>query len=112
MVIGTGSGDSGLVNGDNSAVGVSNQLGVEVEGASIAVVVSNSGSSSSNRGNGGSSGVAEGRGVSIGLSLDSQVIGTGSGNSRLINWDNSAIGVSDQLCVEVEGASIAVGGSV
>jgi len=128
-VIGTGSGDSGLINGDNSAIGVSNQLGVEVEGTSIAVVVSNSGSSSSNGGNGGSSGVghggdgggsgdhgssgvAEGRGVSIGLSLDSQVIGTGSGNSGLINRDNSAVGVSDQLGVEVEGASIAVGGSV
>merc|ERR1719480_180565 len=120
MVIGTGSSDSGLINGDNSAVGVSNQLGVEVEGASIAVVVSNSGSSSSNRGNGGSSGVghggdggvAEGRSVSIGLSLDSQVIGTGSGNSGLINGDNSAVGVGDQLGVEVEGASIAIGGSV
>merc|ERR1719480_25962 len=120
MVIGTGSSDSGLINGDNSAVGVSNQLGVEVEGASIAVVVSNSGSSSSNRGNGGSSGVghggdggvAEGRSVSIGLSLDSQVIGTGSGNSGLINRDNSAIGASDQLGVEVEGASIAVGRGV
>jgi len=56
-VISAGSGDSGLINRDNSAIGVSDQLGVEVEGASIAVVVSNSGSGSSNWSNGGSSGV-------------------------------------------------------
>jgi len=122
-VIGTGSGNSGLINGNNSAIGVSNELGVQVEGASVAV--GNSGGSSSDGGGGnhgsggvgdggdrGSSGVAEGWGVSIGLSLDSKVISTGGGHSGLINRDNSAIGVSDQLGVEVEGASIAVGGGV
>jgi len=124
QMVSTGSGDSGLINRDNSAVGVSNQLGVEVEGASIAVVDGGNGSSNSNGSNGGSSGnggggsdhrgsgVAEGRGIGVGLTLDSEVISTGSGNSGLINRDNSAVGVSDQLSVEVEGASIAVGRGV
>jgi len=128
-VISTGSGNSGLINGNNSAVRVSNELGVQVEGAGIAV--GNSGGSSSdgggsNHGSGsvgdggdgggsgdnGSSGVVEGRGVGIGLSLDGKVISTGGGHSGLINGDNSAVRVSDQLGVEVEGASIAVGGGV
>jgi len=120
QMVSTGSGDSGLINRDNSAIGVSNQLSVEVEGASIAVVDGGNGSSNSNgsSGNGGGggdhrgSGVAEGRGIGVGLTLDSEVISTGSGNSGLINRDNSAIGVSDQLGVEVEGASIAVGRGV
>jgi len=124
QMVSTGSSDSGLINRDNSAVGVSNQLSVEVEGASIAVVDGGNGSSNSNGGNSGSSGngggsgdhrgssVAEGRGIGVGLSLDSKVVSTGSGNSGLINRDNSAIGVSDQLGVEVEGASIAVGRGV
>ena len=128
-VIGTGSGNSGLINGNNSAIGVSDELGVQVEGAGIAV--GNSGSSSSDGGGGnhgssgvgdggngggsgdhGSSGVVEGRGVGIGLSLDGEVISTGGGDSGLINGDNSAVRVSDQLGVEVEGAGIAVGGGV
>jgi len=108
QVVSTGGSDSGLINRDNSAIGVSNQLSVEVEGASIAVVDGGNRSSNSN----GSSGVAEGRGIGVGLTLDSEVISTGSGNSGLINRDNSAIGVSDQLGVEVEGASIAVGRGV
>jgi len=118
QVISTGGGDSGLINRDNSAIGVSDQLSVEVEGASIAVVDGGNGSSNSNGGNSGSSGnhrgsgVAEGGGIGVGLTLDSEVVSTGSGNSWLINWDNSAIGVSNQLSVEVEGASIAVGRGV
>jgi len=116
QMIGTGGSNSRLINRDNSAVGVSNQLGVEVEGAGIAVVDGGNGngrsSSVGDRGDGGGSGVAEGRGVGVGLSLDSKMIGTGGGNSRLINGDNSTVGVSDKLCVEVEGAGIAVGGSV
>jgi len=121
QMVSTGSSDSGLINRDNSAVGVSNQLSVEVEGASIAVVDGGNGSSNSNGGNSGSSSnggggsdhrgssVAEGRGIGVGLTLDSKVVSTGSGNSGLINRDNSAVGVSDQLGVEVEGASIAIG---
>ena len=35
-VVGLGGGHSGLVNGDNSAIRVSDQLGVEVEGAGVA----------------------------------------------------------------------------
>merc|ERR1719499_2515771 len=111
-MIGTGSGNSGLINRDNSAIGVSDKLGVQVEGAGIAV--GNSGGSSSDGGgsNNGSSGVAEGRGVGIGLSLDSKVISTGGGHGGLINGNNSAVRVSDQLGVEVEGTGIAVGGGV
>jgi len=122
-VISTGGGHSRLINGNNSAIGVSDELGVQVEGAGIAV--GNSGSRSSDGGgsnhgssgvgdggDGGGSGVAEGRGVGISLSLDSKVISTGGGHSRLINRDNSAVRVSDQLGVEVEGAGIAVGGGV
>jgi len=128
-VISTGGGHSRLINGNNSAIGVSDELGVQVEGAGIAV--SNSGSSSSDGGGGnhgssgigdggngrgsgdhGSSSVVEGRGVSISLSLDGEVISTGSSHSGLINGDNSAVRVSDQLGVEVEGAGIAVGGGV
>jgi len=124
QVVSTGGGNSGLINRDNSAIGVSNQLSVEVEGASIAVVDGGNGSSKSNGGNSGSSGnggggsdhrgsgVAEGRSIGVGLTLDSEVVSTGSGDSGLINRDNSAIGVSDQLGVEVEGASIAVGRGV
>jgi len=116
-VISTGSGNSGLINGNNSAVGMSDELGVQVEGTGIAVGNSggggNNGSSGvGDGGNGGGSGVAEGRGVGIGLSLDGEVISTGGGHSGLINGDNSAVRVSDQLGVEVEGASIAVGGGV
>jgi len=104
QMIGTSGGDSGLINRDNSAVGVSNQLCVEVEGASIAVVDRGNGgngwsSGIGDRGNGGGCGVAEGRGIGVGLSLDSKMISTGSGNSGLINRDNSAVGVSNQLVV-------------
>merc|ERR1711902_252725 len=70
-MVSTGSGNSGLINWDNSS----------------SIKTSNN-------------------------SLGGQMISTGSGNSGLINRDNSAIGVSDQLRVEVEGASIAVGRGV
>merc|ERR1719341_3180035 len=107
-MISTGSSDSGLINRDNSAIGVSNQLCVEVEGASIAVGgsvarvasignrgsivarVCHSGSSSiSSKANSGGSGIANWGNSS----LEGQVVGTGSSNSGLINRDNSAVGV-------------------
>ena len=111
-MVSTGSGNSGLINRDNSTVGVSDQLGVEVEGASIAVgrgvarvaSVGNRGSviasvshsrGSSNRGSGIAS-IANSGGSGIAnwgnSSLEGQVISTGSSHSGLINWDNSAIG--------------------
>jgi len=124
-VIGTGSGNSGLINRDNSTVGVSDQLGVEVEWASIAVggsvarvssignrgsviasVSDSRGSSIANSSGGSSIAIANSGGSSIAIansgggsianwgnsSLEGQMVGTGSGNCRLVNRDNSAIG--------------------
>merc|ERR1711892_781231 len=43
--------------------------------------------------------------------MGSQVVSTSSSNSRLINWDNSSIEVSNKLCVQVEGSTITVANS-
>ena len=45
------------------------------------------------------------------VSMGSKVISTSSSNSRLINWDNSSIWVSNKLGVKVEGTSITIGGN-
>ena len=37
------------------------------------------------------------------------MVSSGSGNSWLINWDNSSVGVSNQLGVEVQGTGITIG---
>merc|ERR1740131_315880 len=94
-----GSGNSWLINWDNSSIWVSNKLGVKVEGTSITI----GGNWGSNWGNWGSSNSWS---SSIG-----KVVSTGSSNSWLINWDNSSIWVSNKLGVKVEGTSIAVGGN-
>ena len=104
-VVGTGSSNSGLVNGDHGTVGVGDKMGVEVEGAGVAIArsigtsVANSGnrSSSNDRGSNGKS-----------SSLGGEVVSTGSSNSRLVNWDHGTVGVGDQVGVEVEGAGVAV----
>merc|ERR1719500_229857 len=107
-MISTGSGNSGLINRDNSAIGVSNQLCVEVEGASIAVggsvarvaSIGNRGSSVARVGHsGGSSNWGNGIANWGNSSFKGKLVGTGSSNSGLINGDNSAVGVSDQLVV-------------
>ena len=46
-MVGTGGGNSGLVNRDHGAVGVGDQLEVEVEGTSVAETIIRIGSSSS-----------------------------------------------------------------
>jgi len=113
-VLSTGSSNSWFINRDNSTVGVSNELSVKVEGASISVVWSIS-SRGSSIGNSGGSRVGSHRCSSIcsnrgsyywGLggkesSLGIEVFSTGSCNSWLINRDNSTVGVSDELAVEV-----------
>ena len=102
-----GSNDGGFVGRDDGAVGVADQVDVEVEGASVAV--------GSNRGNGRNSSVGKvGRGVGhVGSSMvaatGSKVIGTGSGNCRLVSWDDGAVGVADQGSVQVERPGVAVG---
>ena len=113
-VIGTGGGNSGLVNGNNGSVGVGDEVGVQVEGAGVAVAnswdggdgggdggSSNGRGSDSNRGNGSVLGIPGG-----------EVVGTGGSNSWLINGDNSTVGVANQVGVQVEGASVAIAGSV
>jgi len=119
QVVGTGGGNSGLVSGDHGAVGVGNQLGVEVQGAVVAIAVGNrggghsGGSSIGHRGSGvaghRAGGVGNRGGSSVSVALGGQMVGTGGGNSGLVNRDHSAVGVGDQLEVEVEGTSVAIG---
>ena len=117
-MVSSGSSDSGLINWDNSSVGVSNKLGVEVQGASIAIVVSSNGWSGNNWGSDSWGGNSWGSNsisswsISISLSLDSKMVSSGSSNSWFINWDNSTIGVSNELSVEVEGTSITIRWSI
>ena len=104
-MVGTGSGDGRLINGDDGTIGVGDQVGVEVEGAAVAV--SNWGSVS-NRDGSDRSGSNNGTSGSKGSSLGGEVVGTGSGDGRLINRDDSSVGVGDQVGVQVEGTSVAV----
>jgi len=112
-VISTGSNHSWLISRDYSTIGVGNQMGVQVQGTSIAITSSivvsrgsNSQRSSSitNLGNRASS--------SIGSSSGSKVVSTSSYNSWLISRDNSSIRVSHQLCVQVERSTVAIASSI
>merc|ERR1712243_465199 len=107
-VISSGSSNSWLINWNNSSIGGGNKLGVEVQGTSIAIVVS----SNSWSGNSWGSNSISSWSISISLSLDSKMVSSGSSNSWFINWDNSTIGVSNELSVEVEGTSIAIRWSI
>ena len=113
-MVGTGSSHSRFINGDDGTIGVGHEVGVEVEGTTVAV--GNRGSmsvnstnsdgtsndrSSSNGGHNGSSG-------SESSSLGSEVVGTGSSHSRFVNGDDGAVGVGDKVGVQVEGTSVAV----
>jgi len=89
-VVGTGGGNSGLVNGDHGAVGEGLEA-VESRGVSCTI---DSGSSI---------------GVhSANNTLGGQVVGTGGGNSGLVSGDHGAVGVGNQLGVEVQGAVVAI----
>ena len=85
-VVSTGSGHSGFIDWDNGSVGVSNKTGIR--------------SVSSGVGNWGGGGVNS----SIN-SLGGKVVSTGSGNSWLINWDNSTVSVGNKSSIWVSVSS-------
>merc|ERR1719244_1422349 len=102
----TGSSNSRLINRNNSTVGMSNQLGVQVKGTRVAIAGSigkgssskrssskrsSSKSSSSKRSSSKRSNSKNRRAGCISSSKSSNVISTGSSNSRLINRNNSTI---------------------
>jgi len=110
-VVSTGSSDGGFVRGDDGSVGVGHQVGVQVEGTSVAVArsvgasVANSGNGSSSNERGGSdNGSSSGKSSSLG----GEVVSTGSSNSRLVNRDDGTVGMGNQVGVQVEGASKAI----
>ena len=114
-MVGTGGSHSRLINGDDGAVGVGDQVGVQVERAGVAVArsVGTSVADSGNGSNGSSSGndrgsSDDGSSSSEGSSLGGEVVSTGSGDGRLINRDDSTVGVGDKVGVQVEGTSVAV----
>jgi len=115
-VISTGSSNSRLINRGDSTIGVSNQLGVEVQGSRVAIGRGIGSWGSSIGGNSGGSSIGNSWGSSnngslssIGSTLGGKVISTGSSNSRLINGGESTVGVSNQLGVEVQGSRVAIG---
>merc|ERR1719430_2403664 len=86
---------------------MSNKVSVQVERSSIAVTNSSHRSSSKSRNSSNSWGSS-----SISNSLGSKMISTSSSNSWFIKRNNSSIRVSNELSVQVKGASIAVGSSI
>merc|ERR1712001_126665 len=110
-VVGTGSSHSRFVNGDDGAVGVGDKVGVQVEGTSVAVARSvgtsvddsGNGSNRSNRSSSGNDRGSSNNGSSSSesSSLGGEVVSTGSGDGRLINRDNSTVGVGDKVGVQV-----------
>merc|ERR1719249_37243 len=88
---------------------MAHQVDVQVEGASVAV--------GGHWGDGGHwGGVGDGRNSSVGnisssvvTATGSKVVGTGSGNCRLVGRDDGTVGVAYQGGVQVKGSSVAVG---
>ena len=120
-VVSTGSSHGRLVGRDDSTVGVGDQVGVEVQGARVAVADCRDGGDGRGSGNsrGGDNRSGDGRGSnsngSDGSVLGvpgSEVVSTGSSHSGLIDGDNSTVGVTDQVGVQVEGAGVAIASSV
>ena len=89
-MVGTGSSNSRLVNGDNRAIGVSNEA---IESRDVSSSIDGGGSSSSVD--------------TSNNSLGGQMIGTGGSNSRLINRNNSSIRMSYKVCVQIKRSTIA-----
>merc|ERR1712002_474952 len=106
-MVSTCSSNSRLINRNNSTVGMSNEVSVQVERSSIAVANSSNGSSSKSRNSSNSWGSS-----SIRNSLGSKMISTSSSNSWFIKRNNSSIRMSNELGVQVKGTSIAVGSSI
>ena len=111
-VVSTGSSHGGLIHGDNGPVRVTDQVGVQVEGAGVAVASSIAKTSggiggatdagvSNSMGDGSSSGVTYTSVpcTSVQTSMataGSEVVSTGSSHSGLVHRDNSTVGVGDQ----------------
>merc|ERR1719320_1878635 len=106
-MVSTCSSNSRLIKRNNSSVGMSNKLGVQVERSSIAVANSSNGSSSNSRNSSNNWGSS-----SISNSLGSKMISTGSSNSWFIKRNNSSVGVSNELSVQVKRTSIAISTSI
>lgn len=103
-VFSTGSLDISGLNGDYSAIGVGNQTGVSVRVSSSVggIRISSSGIGVSSRGIGVSS-------SGIGVSVSGEVLGLGSSDSRLINGDNSTVGVGNKSSVGISSGVSGVG---
>ena len=111
-VVGTSSSHGGLIHGDYGSVRVTNQVGVQVEWAGVAVASSVAKTSggvgratdagvSNSVGNGSSSSIpyTSVPGTSIETSTataGSKVVSTGSSHSGLIHGDDGTVGVGDQ----------------
>jgi len=123
-VISTSSSNSRLINRGDSTIGVSNQLGVEVQGSRVAIgrgisswgsSIGNSWGSSIGGNSWGSSSIVEWAGnsqrcSSIELSLGSEVLSLGSGDSWLIHGGDGSVGVANQP-VETLGGDAGQGSS-
>ena len=99
-VVSAGGSNSGLISGDNSTIGVGNKGSVQVEGSTVAV-----GNNWSSMGNG----RRVGNGNTNVATAGGKVVSTSCSNGRLINRNNSSIGMADKGSVQVEGSCIAVG---
>ena len=100
-VFSTGSLDISGLNGDYSAIGVGNQsrVSVRVSGSVGGIRISSSGIGVCSSG--------------IGVSVSGEVLGLGSGDSRLINGDNGTVGVSNKSSVGISSgvSGVGIGGS-
>ena len=102
-MVSTGSSHGGLIDGDNSTVGVTDQVGVQVEGAGVAIASSVDGSSSDGRGSNSRGSDGGGRGLSntsiaksSTTTTSSKVVSTGGGNCRLVDRHDGSVGVADK----------------
>ena len=114
-VVSTGSSHGRLVGRDDGTVGVGDQVGVEVQGAGVAVADCRDGSNgrgSDNRSGDGRGSNSNGSDGSVLGVPGSEVVSTGSSHSGLVDGDNSTVGVADQVGVQVEGAGVAIASSV
>ena len=91
-MVGTGSSNGGLINGDDGTIGVGDQVGVEVEGAGVAVSRGvGRGSCVANVSNGGGS-VSNGSSSELGRKM----VGLQSGHTGLVDGSDGSIGVTLQ----------------
>merc|ERR1712244_81239 len=121
-MVSTGSSNCRLINRNNSSVGVSNKLSVQVERSSITVANSSNGSDVSSSNSRNSSNGWSGSNQrsssnnrsrsSIFSSLGIKMGSSGSSNSWFINRNNSSVRVSNELSIQVKRTSIAVASGI